>query len=174
MPTMLVPNPNPDRARRPREDAAETVAVPPTEQPMLEARTTTVTAAATDAVVEEPTAVATPLVTPAAVGIQPRPTGLNSLVPARSPAATKRGPDRAHPVWKIVKQLDETKCRCLLCGKEFAGGASRAAAHVLGPAHAVPDPITEADFAAALEKVREYCLAAPERQEGQARRCGSR
>lgn len=88
-----------------------------------------------------------------------RATGLNSIVPTRTPEAPKRSYSKTHPVWKLVEQLGQDhggKLRCMLCNAVFAGGAARATEHVLGPSHPPMSQDATSDEAKNVAAVKNY------------------
>lgn len=91
--------------------------------------------------------------------VQPsRATGLNSLVSPRSKSLHAPAV-RKSPAWKLVTVLDSTDARnplvkCMGCGHQFKGGASRIASHALGINRMVACSTTDGNALEIIEEIR--------------------
>ena len=91
--------------------------------------------------------------------VQPsRATGLNSLVSPRSKSLHAPAV-RKSPAWKLVTVLDSTDARnplvkCMGCGHQFKGGASRIASHALGINRMVACSTTDGNALEIIKEIR--------------------
>lgn len=87
-----------------------------------------------------------------------RRTGLNSLVGSSSGGRFfKRRRSTTHPVWTLVQKVNANgrqRLQCRLCNAVFAGGATRAAEHILGTTHPTIDVDPLSQLGSALSRLK--------------------